>query len=126
MSNLNPNESELAILNAVGKQAGMVKSARKTDLVEHFKAGLFTLDNIAGYLNSQRTARPHWFKDGGNGSGEPTNKGGSNKGENPWSAANWNVTAQGKIVKALGTEKAAAIARAAGSHIGATKPAKAA
>ena len=122
MSNLNPNESELAILNAMGKQAGMLKSARKTDLVEHFKAGLFTLDNIAAYLESQRTARPHWYKDGGV-AGDTIKK---VTGDNPWSAAGWNVTRQGQLVKSLGTEKAAQIAAAVGSRIGATKPAKAA
>jgi hypothetical protein len=45
---------------------------------------------------------------------------------NPWSAANWNVTEQGRLVKALGKDKAAGIARAAGSHIGATRPTRAA
>jgi hypothetical protein len=43
-------------------------------------------------------------------------------GDNPWSAEKWNVTRQGAIVRAMGVEKAAAIARAAGSVIGATKP----
>jgi hypothetical protein len=45
---------------------------------------------------------------------------------NPWSAANWNVTEQGRLVRVLGEEKAAGIARAAGSHIGATRPTRAA
>jgi hypothetical protein len=43
--------------------------------------------------------------------------------DNPWTADKWNVTRQGQIVRALGVEKAAAIARAANSRIGATKPA---
>lgn len=42
---------------------------------------------------------------------------------NPWSKEFWNVTLQGQTVKALGVEKAAAIAAAAGSRIGATKAA---
>ena len=122
MSNIAPNESELAILNAMGKQAGMVKSARKTDLVEHFKAGLFTLDNIAAYLESQKAQRPHCFKDGSV-AGDTIKK---VTGDNPWSAAGWNVTKQGALIKSLGIEKASQIAAAVGSKIGATKPAKAA
>ena len=43
---------------------------------------------------------------------------------NPWAAEYWSVTRQGQIAKALGVEKAAQIARAAGSHVGATRPAK--
>ena len=46
-------------------------------------------------------------------------------GSNPWAAASWNLTDQGKLVKALGEVKAAQIAKAAGSHIGATRPARA-
>jgi hypothetical protein len=42
--------------------------------------------------------------------------------KNPWSAAGWNITAQGSIIKSLGPEKAASIARAAGCQIGATRP----
>lgn len=47
-------------------------------------------------------------------------------GVNPWSAEHWNITKQGAILKGLGPEKAASIARAAKSFIGATRPYKAA
>ncbi|MCK1346031.1 hypothetical protein ABIC03_007076 [Bradyrhizobium sp. RT6a] len=43
---------------------------------------------------------------------------------NPWTASNWNITRQGEVLKALGIEKAQGIAKAAGSFIGATKPAR--
>lgn len=43
---------------------------------------------------------------------------------NPWAPDNFNVTRQGQIVKALGMEAAQRIAKAAGSHVGATRPAK--
>lgn len=123
MSNLNPTEQELSIINAMGKAAGVVKTARKTDLVEHFKAGYYTLDTVSAYLETQRGTRPHWFGE----SPDAINKISDNKGgSNPWSAANWNVTEQGKVIKAIGLERAAQIAAAAGSKIGATKPAKAA
>lgn len=45
------------------------------------------------------------------------------KADNPWSAAGWNVTRQAQLVRASGLEKAAQIAKAAGSYIGATRPA---
>jgi hypothetical protein len=44
---------------------------------------------------------------------------------NPW-GPNWNVTRQGQVVRSLGIEAAQRIAKAAGSHVGATKGAKAA
>jgi hypothetical protein len=43
---------------------------------------------------------------------------------NPFSREGWNVTKQGSLIKSLGPEKAAAIARSVGSYIGATKPPK--
>ncbi len=46
--------------------------------------------------------------------------------KNPWSAESWSVTRQGAVVKALGLEKAQQIAGAAGSHVGAVRPRKAA
>lgn len=52
-------------------------------------------------------------KANGSGGGEP----------NPWSADGWNLTAQGKVVRALGEAKASAMARAAGVTLGATRPA---
>ena len=45
----------------------------------------------------------------------------SHKG-NPFHASNWNVSAQGKLLRAVGAEKCAAIAAAVGSKIGATRP----
>jgi hypothetical protein len=41
---------------------------------------------------------------------------------NPWSKEGWNVSAQGKLVKAIGEAKADGIAQAAGCKIGSTKP----
>lgn len=41
---------------------------------------------------------------------------------NPFSAAGWNITKQGQLVKALGVEKATEIAAAAGCKLGSTRP----
>ena len=46
--------------------------------------------------------------------------------DNPWLPDKWSVTRQGQIVRSLGIEAAQRIAKAANSHVGATKPAKAA
>ena len=51
---------------------------------------------------------------------------GADHSSNPWRAESWSVTKQGALVKAIGAAKAAEIAKAAGSRIGATKPAQAA
>ena len=45
-------------------------------------------------------------------------------GSNPWGATSWNATAQSKLVRELGLSAASSIAKAAGSFVGATKPAK--
>jgi hypothetical protein len=42
---------------------------------------------------------------------------------NPW-GPNWNATRQGQIVRSLGIEAAQRIAKAAGSYVGAVRPAK--
>jgi hypothetical protein len=70
-------------------------------------------------------SRPHWWPPsvgggsrGGPGS-PPTGK------DNPWSPEGWNVTAQGKVVREQGAEKAGAMAARVGSTLGATKPPKA-
>jgi hypothetical protein len=51
---------------------------------------------------------------------------GDDSGANPWGSGpgQWNITKQGALVKALGEAKAAGIAKAAGSFIGATRPAR--
>jgi hypothetical protein len=41
---------------------------------------------------------------------------------NPFHKSNWSLAAQGKLIRAIGPEKAAAIAAAVGVTIGATKP----
>jgi hypothetical protein len=43
---------------------------------------------------------------------------------NPWNPQDWSLTMQGMIVRTRGLAAAKALAAAAGSHIGATKPAQ--
>jgi hypothetical protein len=42
--------------------------------------------------------------------------------DNPWSAAAWNVSEQGRLTRRLGEEKAAQIAKAAGCKLGSLRP----
>jgi hypothetical protein len=41
---------------------------------------------------------------------------------NPFHASNWNISAQGKLLRAVGPEKCAAIANAVGAKIGDVRP----
>jgi hypothetical protein len=45
---------------------------------------------------------------------------------NPWLPECWNITKQGQLIKVMGLDGAARMAKAAGSFVGATKPPKAA
>ena len=106
---------DYAAIKQAAKAAGVRKSAMKTDLVEQFRRGAFTVDNVGTFLAQQKSVRPHWFKDA-NGAG------GKKGADNPWSAEGWNVTRQGAAVRSMGIDRAQSLARSAGSHIGATKP----
>ncbi len=75
------------------------------------------------WLADMKTKRPHWWPAsegaGANGSG---GKGGAG-GNNPWSKDHWNITEQGKVIREKGQQAAENLAKAAGSFVGATKPA---
>jgi hypothetical protein len=53
---------------------------------------------------------------------EPANVKAADRKSNPWAKENWNISRQGQVLKSLGPEKAAAIAKAVGCIIGQTKP----
>jgi hypothetical protein len=72
------------------------------------------------WLSEMQQKRPHWW---------PASQGAGAKGSgaqgfanNPWSAAGWNMTKQGQIVREQGMEKAQQMAKSAGSYVGAAKP----
>lgn len=74
------------------------------------------------WLTEIQEKRPHWWP-ASQGGGATGGSGGTNfGGKNPWSAAHWNLTEQGNVVKVHGMEKAEQMAKAAGVHVGATKP----
>jgi hypothetical protein len=74
------------------------------------------------WLKDRMEDRPHWWpqsKGGGAGGGG----GGGLTGKNPWHKDHWNLTEQGKAYTE-NPDKAKQMAEAAGSSIGATKPAE--
>jgi hypothetical protein len=42
---------------------------------------------------------------------------------NPWSAASWNITEQGKVISRYGLDAAERVAALAGARVGDTRPA---
>jgi|KBSSwiStaDraftv2_1062776.scaffolds.fasta_scaffold35078_2 hypothetical protein len=88
------------------------------------KEGVGCTPGIApeAWLSEVLPKREHWLA-ASQGGGARGGKGGG-IANNPWSKENWNLTAQGQYVREHGEEKAQAAAKAAGSHFGATAPAK--
>ena len=78
------------------------------------------------WLKDMQEAKPHWWPAsvGGGAAGGRGGVGGLK--DNPWTKENWNLTAQGRYVNQFGEAKAAEAAKAAGSSLGATRPAAAA
>jgi hypothetical protein len=79
----------------------------------------------ADWLQELSDKKPHWWAASQGGGARGGSGSGGGMSGNPWSKANWNLTEQGKVVKEKGTARAEQMAKAAGSHIGATKPAEA-
>lgn len=75
------------------------------------------------WLQDQKDKRPHWWPES-QGGGASGSREGANASGNPWSEAHWNVTEQGRFLREKGREKAEQMAKAAGSQLGATRPAK--
>ena len=77
------------------------------------------------WLAEMLDKRPGWrIPSQGAGATGSGPRGAASSGSNPWSASGWNVTRQGAYVKTHGMDKATQMARAAGSYVGATAPAK--
>lgn len=73
------------------------------------------------WLTEMQSKRPHWWPpsvgSGGKGSG-----GSGGFTTNPWSADGWNLTEQGRVLRELGADKAAQMAKAAGTTVGGRRP----
>jgi hypothetical protein len=86
------------------------------------------LDGISQGLSAEQllqhlqTSRPHWWPDSKGTGSRGSGGGGGPGGKNPWTEDQWNLTDQGKFLTEHGRQKADQAAKAAGSHIGATRP----
>lgn len=74
----------------------------------------------ADWLSEMQPKRPHWWGPSG-GLGAPGNRGTINSGNNPWSAENWNLSEQGKILRE-NRQRAEQLATLAGTKVGGGKP----
>lgn len=76
------------------------------------------------WLQEMRQKRPHWWP-ATEGGGAKGSKGGGGFDKNPFSYEHWNMTKQGDVVRGPnGAERAAQMARAAGTTVGGPRPRK--
>lgn len=74
------------------------------------------------WLKDIADTKPHWFEPS-EGGGARGNGGGAPVGNNPWSHAHWNITAQGAYTKTHGPDKAKQLMTLAGYKNDGVKPA---
>lgn len=128
-----------SIREAVGKATGFIGAAledalmfgeRMLDVNEDGK--VVTKDSVGVtpgvdafvWLTEMQNKKPHWWgATQGGGAGGNNGKGGSSSGPNPWAHDTWNMTEQGKLFR-QNPERAAALAKSAGTSIGGSKPVK--
>lgn len=97
--------------------AGTVFQRDDEGRVVHKETGL----DAAAWMNEMKEKRPHWWP-ASEGAGAEGGRGGSGMGSNPWTAANWSATEQGKVLREKGMEYAQRMAKSAGSSVGAARP----
>lgn len=90
-------------------------------IVKSGLSGLTAGLDVKGFMKEMQKQRPHWWPASAGG-GANGGSGGFGGETNPWSPSTWNLTAQGAIVREKGMVTAEAMAKAAGSKVGATKP----
>lgn len=84
-------------------------------------SGITTGIDTTVWLSDVLPKKPHW--QGQTSGGGAQGSSGSSAGKNPWTADNWNMTEQGKIVRENPT-RAEQLAKLAGTRVGGTKPVK--
>lgn len=123
-----PNKEEMSIIDQTMEETGISGPAARAACVEAFVAGdIGSLDELGSYLVVQQVRQPKVFKSGGIPDSDNVSDADvqaiRKRSTNPFSRDAWNVTEQGRLLRAIGQEKCAALARAAGVTIGATRPA---
>ena len=108
-------------VNDVLMHRGVFERSETGDVVSRDGVGVTPGISPTQWLEDRKKDRSHWWapSQGGGATGAGANGG---IGDNPWSKKSWNVTKQGEAVRTHGAEKAAALAKAAGSVLGATAP----
>lgn len=74
------------------------------------------------WLSDMKEKRPHWWAMSQGGGAQGGKDGGGSGAGNPWAHDTWNMTKQGEYLKQYGSEKAAAMAKAAGTSLGGGRP----
>lgn len=90
------------------------------NLVTRENSGVTPGLGLDAYFREMQNKRPHWFPNsggGGAGGGGPKGPG----GKNPFSAKDWNMTEQGRLVRE-NKDLAEQLAKAAGTTIGGPRP----
>lgn len=75
------------------------------------------------WLQEMQSKKPYWWGTTSGGGASNGRGAGGAGGDNPWTAAGWNMTKQGQLYKE-NPERAAQLARSAGTTIGGAKPVK--
>lgn len=81
-----------------------------------------TPKTVTEWLQEQQESRRHWWGDSVGGGARGSQNGGG-FANNPWTAEHWNLTEQGKVITTRGPAVAEKMAAAAGSKVGAVRPA---
>lgn len=102
---------------AIGR--GVFEVSEDGNVVTRDNVGSVPGIGVDVYLTDMKEKRPHWWP-ASQGGGANGGEGGGGTGTNPWSMKDWNLTAQGLMVREQGVEKATQMAKAANSHLGAT------
>lgn len=92
------------------------------DVVTRDGVGVTPSIDVAAWLGEMQQRKGHWYEPSEGGGSGGFGRGGPSGGANPWAREGWSITAQGAYAKQYGMEKAAAMAKAAGSFIGAPNP----
>lgn len=74
------------------------------------------------WLKEMQERRPHWWPPSSGGGAGGGSGGAGSMADNPWTADNWNMTDQSRIVQTKGIDEANRLAKAAGTTVGGLRP----
>lgn len=80
--------------------------------------------SVKEWTKEMQKLRPHWWPESEGGGSKGGNGVGGFNGPNPFAHDTWNLTEQGNIITQQGMDVASRLAKAAGTTVGGSKPAK--